>query len=117
MNKPKTVADLDINWIFTIEHRKFVYWQQDFLLTNPNLENFKIKEENYIFEIKIRDQKFKFSILAVPYYNLYQFMYEIHNKITTIYEKNFFMEGARFRLIKFKETVFFNAFIIEIEEI
>lgn len=116
MNKPKTIADLNINWTFTIEHRKFVYWELDFLLKNPKLKNYKIKEENYIFEIMIRDRKFEFSIMAVPYYNLYQFVHEIHNKIATIYENNFFMEGACFKLIKFKETVFFNVLVIEVEE-
>ena len=46
MNKPKTIADLNINWTFTIEYRKFVYWELDFLLKNPNLKNYKIKVLN-----------------------------------------------------------------------
>lgn len=44
MNKPKTIADLDINWTFTPEHRYFLYFKDDFIVKNPELNNFKIKK-------------------------------------------------------------------------
>lgn len=117
MNKPKTIADLDINWTFTIEYRNFIYWELDFLHKNPTIKNYKIKQENYIFQIRIRDQLYKFEIWTHSNTYLFNLIFSIHEKISYIYRTNFSIEGACFRLIRFKETVFSNVFVIEVEEI
>lgn len=105
MNKPKTIADLDFNWIFTIEDRKFVYWELDFYWKNPCVENHKIKPENYVFEI---------NIIIDKDVRLRESMYLIHDNIRKIYTEEFvrkgnIFEGACFRLI------FSNAFVIKVE--
>lgn len=118
MNNPKTIADLNINWNFTIENRNFAYFELDFWIRNPDLKNYKIKPDNYVFEIEIRNQKFTFEVLTKSYRNnLYDLIHQIHEEITTIYNKNFNFPDSCFRLLKFKETVFFNTFVIEVEEI
>lgn len=113
MNKPKTIADLDINWTFTPEHRYFLYFKDDFIVKNPELNNFKIKKENYIFEIEISGLRHEFSIFIDDNdcNDLHHLMFYLQNKI-----REFTFGFSYLKLIKFKETVFFNVFVIEVEE-
>jgi hypothetical protein len=68
-NKPKTIADLSINWAFYegIEETAVSFIEQ-----NPNLKNLKIKKGDYTFKFVDQGHTFVFRIKESDFKSIYK---------------------------------------------
>jgi hypothetical protein len=78
-NKPQTIADLRINWTFSIYYEGIEETAASFIRQNPDLRNLKIKKDNYTFKfvdqghtfvyrIKETDFKSKHNLFSLPFF-------------------------------------------------
>jgi len=114
--EPKTIADLKIEWCFTNKLYQFDEFYGWFDYYNLFLDKYKIKEDNYIFEIELVDNndknfRYKFDIISKND-DLSKLMWKIHLKIAEkLIDDN--LKVNKLHLFEFKTTAFNNAFIIK----
>jgi len=61
-NKPKTIADLSINWVFSSEYKGSISAIKTLTEDNPNLVDIKVKSFTYYFKYL---NEFKFQITVI----------------------------------------------------
>jgi len=92
MNKPKTIADLKINWNFNFEtyldYRKF---EEHFRNKNPDLKDYDIVNNSYFFNIiaddikNVKRNQFLIRTMDVTfnkYCSLFELMFQIDFEIS-----------------------------------
>ncbi len=89
MNKPKTIADLKINWNFNFEtyldYRKF---EEHFRNKNPNLKDYDIVNNSYFFNIVVGNIKGSQILIRTmditfnKYSSLFELMFQIDHDIS-----------------------------------
>lgn len=78
-NNQKTIADLSINWTFSVYYEGVEETAVSFIEQNPDLKNLKIKKGDYtfkfvdqghtfVFRIKETDFKSKYKIFLLPFF-------------------------------------------------
>ena len=78
-SNPQTIADLLINWTFSIYYEGIEETVVSFIQQNPDLKNLKIKKGNYTFKfvdqghtfvfcIKEKDFKSKHKLFSLPFF-------------------------------------------------
>ena len=90
LNKPETIADLNINWNFNqTVYRYFTDFQLNFQDKNSNLKSYKIIPGKYTFKYKFvfPHNLSEFSIKISDNDSLLNLMYFIHNEIALILRK------------------------------
>ena len=76
---PQTIADLSINWTFSVYYEGIEETAVSFIQQNPDLKNLKIKKGNYtfkfvdqghtfVFYIKEKDFKSKHKLFSLPFF-------------------------------------------------
>lgn len=93
MNKPKTIADLKINWNFNFEtyldYRKF---EEHFRNRNPDLKDYDIVNNSYFFNIvaddikNVKRNQFLIRTMDITfnkYSSLFELMFQIDFDIST----------------------------------
>lgn len=116
--QPQTIADLNIDFIFTKESLTYDYFINEFKIRNPKLLNYKIIPNNYVFEFKTETKSYKFNIFVSKqglYENtLYDLMSQIDREISMyLFDSNIY---GVFKLNKFvKSPNISNYFIIDSE--
>lgn len=114
--EPKTIADLKIEWCFTNKLYNFEEFCGWFDFHNLLLNEHRIKNDTYIFEIELINNndklfRYKFDIFSRKD-NLVKLIWKIHLKIAEkLIDDNLKMK--KLYLFKFENTIFSNAFIIK----
>lgn len=90
MNKPKTIADLKINWNFNFEtYLDYKKFEEHFLKKNPNLKDYDIVNNMYYFYIMENNSDLdRFSLKTSDltfnkHCSLFELMFDIDFKVSS----------------------------------
>jgi hypothetical protein len=103
--KSETIADLNINLLFTSALKDYEYFIEEFKAYNPKLPNYEIKSNEYLFNITINAKLLPFRIYVMK--NGSMFNNTLHDLMFQIYKiiSDYLFDNEIFSVLELKNFV------------